>query len=142
MLGDIPARVGIPELGHDLPQPGLQVRDRRDVDAHAGAHAPARQIEHIVDEPRHAPAVGAQACAVLHHFQVRTPQHDLADRAHGRQRIAQVMTQHGNELVAQLRVLARVAQGLLGFFLPLLKRQLAPYELRKVLEHADGLGIR
>jgi hypothetical protein len=107
-----------------------------------GAEAAAREVEHVVDEGRHA------GDAFSHHrddgarlFVERRPLQKLGAGADGGQRIAQVVAENGDELFAQLRRGARVEQ--VGFRRrqPLTGVEVKGDQLGEQLEHADDARV-
>src|SRR6185437_11267474 len=91
------------QLADDLAQQWLRFAEIAS-DGNAMSQAPACQVKHIIDE------LGHSATAILHQsyqtILVRAIwlQFQKAEAVHDRaQRISEVMAQHGNKLLAQLR---------------------------------------
>ena len=77
------------------------------------AAADARDVEQVVDQPRHVPDLAAQhrARARRYHRVVRPHLQELERGEHGRERVAQLVRQHGQELVlAPVRLLRLAVQ--------------------------------
>jgi hypothetical protein len=90
------------------------------------AHLAAREVDHVVHQRRHALAAAldqpGQDGEPL--FVAQAEQHQLGAGDDGAQRVAQVVSQHGDELLAQFGRGARVEQGNLGLLEHLLRTEM------------------
>ena len=137
---DHPVRPGGAVLGDNLHQRMLQLA-RGPADGQPAAEPAAGEIEHVVDEPRH------PAYRVLHQLERRAPgfiERRLSKQPRagvdGGKRIAQVMAEHRDELVAQFGRLALAEQRGLAGREALPRVEVEADQVGEQPEHADRLG--
>jgi len=120
---DLAQRMHALEFRGDMPEALGQVRAGLLVQGNAGTEATAGEVQYVTHQLRGASTTGvdvASDCTVLVIIQSLGQQ--FGTRSNGEQRVAQVMTQHGNELFAHFchgPLLAQGALGALGVFLAL-----------------------
>ena len=138
---DRPLRPGGPQLGDDLLQHRPQARLGVEVELKAAAEAPAGEIEHVVDE------LGHPRDAALDEAHDRRPpaaERFLLEHAHAGvdrgERVAQIVAEHGDELLAQLRRLALVEERRLGRRHPLVGLEVEGDEVGEQPEHLRDLA--
>ena len=140
---DHPSRVAGAQFIDYLLQIRRKLISRALVQTDAAAKPPAREIQHVVDESRHARRaalhIGEQQARPLRRR--RFLQQDDA-RFDGGQRVAQVVAQHRDELLPQLFVGARIEQGCIGGGRAGLCVKLGGDERGEQFKHPHDVGTR
>ncbi len=135
--------MGLAQLGGDAFQALAQRGRLDDLHADAAAQPAAREVQHVVDQARHAARAALDALRRGGDGRrvVRLALQQRGAHGDGRQRVAQVVAQHGDELLAQLARGALVHQQRLGQVVPPVGLELQRDQLREQLEHGDDLGL-
>jgi hypothetical protein len=142
LVADVQRRVGCPRLVDHVLQPRGQEVGFADRQPHARAQPHAREVEHVVDQAGHAARARLEPRAELHEVRLGlAADQQLGRRAHRGQRVAQVMAQHGDELLAQLGRGALGLQRDFGALLAVFVFQLARDQVGEGGEHRHGARV-